>query len=249
MRLLVDIGNSRVKWALEQAGAIGAGPYAFARPGEAPETAFAAAWGGLTPPAAVAVCAVAGRGDAAALAAWTRAQWRLEPFEVRARERAGALVNGYRDPGALGADRWANLLGARALLGAVDAIIVDAGTAVTVDALRADGRHAGGAIVAGLDAGRAGLRAAAPALPAPIDAAALPATGPGEAIGAGTLVGLAAAIERLAAVVGGDLERPRRLLTGGDAERLAPWLGPDWAQEPLLTLRGVLAAAEDACAG
>lgn len=248
MRLLVDIGNSRVKWALARAGAIADGPYAFPRPDDAPDAAFAVAWGALQPPAAVAACAVAGQG-AAALAAWTRAQWQLEPFELRARARAGALVSGYRDPEALGADRWANLLGVRALLGAVDAIVVDAGTAVTVDALHGDGRHAGGAIVAGLDAGRAALRAAAPALPLPADDAALPADTPGGAIGAGTLVGLAGAIERLAAEVGAGLDRPRRLLTGGDAGRLAPLLGPDWTPEPLLTLRGVLAAAEDACAG
>lgn len=248
MRLLVDIGNSRVKWALADAGAIGEGPHAFARPGADADAAFAAAWDALPPPAAVALCA-AGAPHAAALAAWTRARWQLEPLELRPCARAGALVNGYRDPGALGADRWANLLGARALLGAVDVLVVDAGTAVTVDALHADGRHAGGAIVAGLEAGRAGLRAAAPVLPAPVEATALPATGPGEALGAGTLVGLAGAVERLAAAVGTGLERPRCLLTGGDAERLAPWLGPDWRLEPLLTLRGVLAAAEQACAG
>lgn len=249
MKLLVDIGNSRVKWALARAGAITEGPFAFARPGDASDAAFAIAWGALSPPAAVAVCSVAGPGGTDALAAWTRAQWGLAPYELRPCRRAGALVNGYRDPGALGADRWANLLGARALLGAADAIVVDAGTAVTVDALRGDGRHLGGAILAGLEAGRAGLRAAAPALPAAIDDAGLPADTPGGAIGAGTLVGLAGAIERLAAAVGSDLERPRRVVTGGDAGRLAPWLGPDWALEPLLTLRGVLAATERPCAG
>jgi len=249
MKLVVDIGNSRVKWAQADGGRLREGPFGFARPARAPATVYAAEWSDLDAPDAVALCSVAGRQATNAFVSWARTRWGVEPREIRASERAGAIVNAYCEPATLGADRWANLLGVRDLLGAVDAVVVDAGTAVTVDALRGDGRHAGGAILAGLAASRSGLRAAAPALPAVAEDGALPADSTPVALGAGTLVGLAGGIERVTALVATGLDRPRWVLTGGDAERLAPWLGEHWVHEPLLTLRGVLAAEEEACAG
>lgn len=247
MRLLVDIGHCRVKWGLARAGEPD-GPAGFPRPAGDPADAFDAAWSGLRPERVV-VCSVVGAEPVEALGQWVRSVWDIPVVELRARERSGALVNAYPEPAGLGSDRWANLLGARALLGPVDAVVVDAGTAVTVDAVRADGCHLGGAIQAGLQAGRAGLRAAAPALPAEIAEGALPARDTSTAIGAGTLVGLAGAVGRVAAAVGAELSAPRRVLTGGDAGRLAPWLDPGWHHDPALTLRGLATEGDDPCAG
>lgn len=247
MRLLIDIGNSRIKWAVGTVGDLSA-PAGFARPRTDHDDAWERAWGHLSP-AGVTVCTVAGRQSVAVLRDWVERRWGVPFSEVRAREHCGPIVNGYADPASLGADRWVNLLGARAALGPVEAVIVDAGTAVTVDALCADGRHLGGAIFAGLSASRAGLRTAAPALPAAHDEAPLPSDNTAGAIGGGTLIGLAGAIERVAAVVGGRLSAPERILTGGDAERLAPWLDAGWTIDPLLTLRGLLHSGDAACAG
>ncbi len=247
MRLLVDIGNSRIKWALGGAGELSA-PAGFARPRAGQADAWEREWGHLSP-LGVTICSVAGRQSVAGLRDWVERRWAIPFTEVRAREYCGSIINAYRDPSSLGADRWANLLGARAALGPVDSIIVDAGTAVTVDALRADGRHLGGAILAGLSASRAGLRAAAPALPEANDEAPLPSDNTAGAIGGGTLIGLAGAIERVATVVGGRLTAPERILTGGDAERFAPWLDAGWTLDPRLTLRGLLHAGDTACAG
>lgn len=247
MRLLVDIGNSRIKWALAADGELSA-PAGFARPRADHDDAWAREWGHLTPER-VTVCSVAGRQSVAVLRDWVERHWAVPFSELRARERCGTIVNAYADPASLGADRWANLLGARAALGPVDAIIVDAGTAVTVDALTADGRHLGGAIFAGLSASRAGLRSAAPALPASHDEAPLPSDNTAGAIGGGTLVALAGAIERVATAVGGRLTAPERILTGGDAERLVPWLDAGWTADPLLTLRGLLHSGDAVCAG
>ena len=247
MRLLIDIGNSRIKWAAGHGEAVSA-PASLARPGADHAEAFEGAWGHLAP-SGVVVCTVGGRQSVRRLEAWVGARWGLSVHEVRASERCGAIVNAYPDPGSLGADRWANLLGARAVLGAADAVIVDAGTAVTVDALRGDGRHLGGAILAGLSATRCGLRAAAPALPTATEEAPLPSDCTAGAIGGGTLIGLVGAVERVAAAVGKRLAEPRLLLAGGDAERLAPWLESRWRVDPLLTLRGLARAGEQACAG
>ena len=62
----------------------------------------------------------------------------------------GGVTNAYPEPANLGVDRWLDLLGAAALV-QQDAIVVDLGSAITIDLLRADGQHLGGAILPGLD--------------------------------------------------------------------------------------------------
>ena len=62
--------------------------------------------------------------------------------------RIGNVVNAYSNPQSMGVDRWLAMLGA-ARTTRTDAIVVDAGSAITVDLLRADGTHLGGAILPG----------------------------------------------------------------------------------------------------
>ena len=61
----------------------------------------------------------------------------------------GDLRNGYADAAALGVDRWLALIAARALLPNSPCLLASAGSALTLDFLRADGQHLGGFIVAG----------------------------------------------------------------------------------------------------
>jgi type III pantothenate kinase len=60
------------------------------------------------------------------------------------------VINGYRQPERLGDDRWMTLLAAREMA-AGNCIVVDAGSAITLDLLRADGQHLGGAILPGFN--------------------------------------------------------------------------------------------------
>ncbi len=245
MRLLVDLGNSRPKWAWYADGVLD-GPYGLGRAGA---DEFERAWRGLVPREVV-YCSVASAETAAELCRWVAARWALEALAIRPQAQTGAVRNAYREPSALGADRWANLLGARTWVGARDAVMVDAGTAVTVDGLRADGEHIGGAIFAGLAATRAGLAGAAPALPhAAADCAALPSNETRAALAGGTWEAHVGACERVARSVGAALDEPVYLLTGGDGHALATCLGPCWRHDPLLTMRGLLVAREDQCAG
>jgi len=95
--------------------------------------------------------------------------WDVEPRWIVADGQAGGLINGYEQPYRLGSDRWAALIGARqrvlGLAAARPALVVMVGTAVTVDAISADGRFLGGLILPGfglmlkaLEMGTAGLR-------------------------------------------------------------------------------------------
>jgi type III pantothenate kinase len=68
--------------------------------------------------------------------------------QVSSVAKTGRIINAYQQPARMGSDRWFALLGTADSV-AGDAIIVDAGTAITVDLLKSDGRHLGGAIIAG----------------------------------------------------------------------------------------------------
>jgi len=95
--------------------------------------------------------------------------WDVAPRWVVSSAAEAGVTNGYDHPTRLGSDRWIALIGARARLLAAGrrepALVVMVGTAVTVDALDADGRFLGGLILPGhgimlraLEAGTAGLR-------------------------------------------------------------------------------------------
>jgi len=75
------------------------------------------------------------------------------------------LHNGYRDPEQLGADRWHAMIGARARFSNVALLVINAGTATTVDAINGDGRFLGGVIAPGVEMMRAALARGTARLP------------------------------------------------------------------------------------
>ncbi len=65
--------------------------------------------------------------------------------------QALGVISGYQDPKQLGVDRWLALLAANSLFPMKNLLIIDAGTATTIDCLSAHGQHLGGWILAGID--------------------------------------------------------------------------------------------------
>lgn len=141
------------------------------------------------------------------------------PLLIAGRDLPCPLTNRYPDPKTLGADRWVAALAAHRVFG--DAIVVDCGTALTVDAVTAAGVFLGGCIAPGLRTMGAGLAARAPALPplAPEAVPVLPAVTSPDAVNAGTILGFCGMVERLIddlrAATG--LRSARCALTGGEA--------------------------------
>jgi type III pantothenate kinase len=148
--LLVDAGNTRIKWAwLTTDGQLPGGvcPTAEAsglRPG----------WRAARPTRAVVSC-VAGESARADLAGLL-AELGVEAHWVRAAPADHGLINPYRPPEALGADRYAALVGAARRYGR-DCVVVGVGTAMTADMLTAGGAFLGGCIVPGPELMRASL--------------------------------------------------------------------------------------------
>ena len=240
MKLLIDVGNTRVKWVTVVDRAF---QHAVR---QCAHDACATAWAGLHPTRVI-VCSVAA--DAITDGVLAALPTRAPVARFRARVAQAGVISPYAEPASLGDDRWANLIAAHNLHPGRDVVVADAGTAVTIDLLRADGQYVGGAILAGYSALRSGLVAAAPILPASGGRARLPATNTADAVAAGAWYGLAGAIERIARELGGADAGCLRVLTGGDAASLQPLLSPDWQHDPLLTMYGLLAAEEGECAG
>lgn len=126
--------------------------------------------------------------------------------------------------------------------------VVDCGTAVTVDAVDADGRHLGGWIMAGLRTMMKGFDLTLPGLPAPepapetsmkLDPARDSASAIGRGIGLQLIGGVDQALGRLEATLGGQFAC---WLTGGDAPLLVDALDRPVRQEPHLVLRGLALA-------
>ncbi len=245
-RLLVDIGNSRVKYAIEQSGSL-SDPVTLTIDASV-ETHLRAAWaGGVTPDAVI----VANVGDPDMLNRLTSLADELgwpSPVSVRVRRETSRLRVGYDDPDGLGVDRWLGMLGARWSSAADALVVIDAGTAVTLDAVTTSGNHLGGGIVPGLTAMRE-------ALPTPIRPVAdriapqtppFPATNTRDAIDSATLLGLADLITGLRRRLAASLDaEPTVFVTGGDAPNLAPFLGDEIRYEPALVVYGLMALVRE----
>jgi len=240
--LLIDCGNSRLKWvrAVDDAWRPQAVSYTGASLRDVAERAFADA----PQPDSIWVSCVAGESTCAALAQFLSQRFGVAPQRVRATASAAGVHNRYTRPEQLGADRWLALIGARGLTPAACAVI-DCGTAVTVDALNAKGEFVGGVIFPGLRLARASLAQATSALDtAPGSGDDCLARTTADAVAAGTRYGIAGAIERVVREFEATLGPLEWIVTGGDAPQILPLLSAA-RHEPDLVLKGLarLAAA------
>ena len=142
MIVLVDLGNSRLKWAVLQSN----GQLGTMR-AVAHEHARISSLRAGVPVLAVSVAKESVRSRFESM---VRKATGFAPHFVQSETQHGALINGYRDAWRLGADRWVAMIGARALFPRASALlVVDVGTATTLDLVTRDGRHHGGLILPG----------------------------------------------------------------------------------------------------
>ena len=144
--------------------------------------------------------------------------------------------NGYDAPQQLGADRWAALIGARALHSGA-CVVVMAGTATTIDVLDDSGLFRGGLILPGLSLMRAKLASNTADLPQATGRFRPMPTNTDDAIVSGAIHATLGAIERMRATLGADT---LCLLSGGAAAELAPHLGLPYRLIDNLVLEGLM---------
>jgi type III pantothenate kinase len=248
--LAIDIGNTRLKWAL----------YAAPMPAavllhqgavflETIDVLAEQAWKALPTPSSMLGCVVAG--DSVRRRVEEQMElWDIDPHWVVPTLREAGLVNGYDHPNRLGADRWVALAGARSRV--LDeahrsdtpprpALVVMVGTAVTVDALDATGRFLGGLILPGFGLMLKALEMGTAGLKVPTGEVVDFPTNTSDALMSGGAHAIAGAIarqaQRLQARTG---VAPMLLMTGGAAVKLAPILDLPFETVDTLIFEGLL---------
>ena len=247
--LALDVGNTRLKWALYERPLPDAALLAHGaeflenidRLAEGP-------WADLAEPACMLGCVVAG--DAIKRRAQEQMEiWDLVPKWVVPSVAEAGLVNGYDHPSRLGADRWVAMVGARQHMLARSPsprpmVVVMVGTAVTVDAIDTEGRFLGGLILPGhgimlraLESGTAGLHVPTGEVrPFP--------TNTSDALTSGGTYAIAGACERMVQHL---RERtgldPLCIMTGGAGWKMAPSMSVEFALVDNLIFDGLLALA------
>lgn len=247
MMLLVDIGNARIKWATRDADNWKTGE-PLQRQNRAFKDIARPAWKELDAPERVIVSNVAGEDYRKSVQTWVKRRWKVTPEFLPVTERQCGVSNAYAVPQRLGADRWATLLAVHAHYKG-PAVVIDCGTAITIDAIAADGMHLGGLIVPGMDLMVSALTEHAPGIQieeADNQEISLLGSSTEAAVSGGVLYTAIALVERVFMDLQGELgNRTNLLLTGGDATRILPLLGSRPEYVPDLVLKGLAVYAEE----
>lgn len=257
--LLLDAGNTRLKWALSERGQFsrhGAFAYSWADLSAQFETEWAAlmAQHGVD---RLVLSNVAGEQLEVPLQQWLADLMKESepPFQecvpltieqVTAQMQALGVQCAYEEPAQLGSDRWAALIAARHYIGGA-CCVIDAGTALTIDVLNAEGVHVGGLIAPGMTMMRESLQANTAQVET--DNAACSSLFCGRdtatAVQAGIMAALAGAVQQaLAQCLEQGLQSLTCVVTGGDAQALLPVLPEQSLFEPEWVLKGLSIIAD-----
>jgi type III pantothenate kinase len=247
MILVIDVGNTRLKWAwLTNTGL--SDQQAVVHRDAKPDVWSATLFHSTQKPSRVLVSNVAGSEMARNLSRLTKKAFNVEAEMITATAQFDGLTNGYLDPTLLGADRWLALIGAWTRVKSA-LCVVDAGTAVKVDSVDADGQHLGGLIAPGIHMMREALmhktsdiaKAASQSSPS---LAGVLANNTVAAVSRGAVFALAGMADRAAEVIEQNAGRtPKLLITGGDATIIAGAMRSHGETVPDLVLQGLAVIA------
>jgi len=246
--LLVDMGNTRVKWTYVVDGRMGrqrAGASANWTAQDYSHRVIGSQKSEAGRVDRIVVSSVAGRPAERMLIAAARKAGAPRPEFVRSQRRAGGITTAYLEPWRLGVDRFLAAIGAYHHSGGRAVLVVNVGTAITLDLVGTDGSHYGGAIAPGPElmihsllqqtsgirrrsrGGKAGSRQ-------------LFARATRTAIGEGARYAAAALVDRAIEEARRMLGRkPSVLLTGGGSSTLEPLMRSAYLRVPDLVLRGL----------
>ena len=248
--LAVDVGNTRLKWAL----------YDEPRPGSQLQAQGAeflenigkladGPWSALAEPGRMLGCTVAAHAVKHQVEEQMEELWDVAPQWVFASSEEAGLVNGDDHPMRLGADRWVAMIGAwHRMLGQGaprPLVVVMVGTAVTVEAVSSRGAFLGGLILPGhgimlraLEAGTAGLHV-------PTGEVSEFPTNTSDALTSGGTYAIAGAVERMVQHVRKHCgAEPACYMTGGAGWKMAPSMSVEFELVDSLIFDGLLEIAQ-----
>ena len=243
-KLLVDIGNTRVKWMLVESDSVN-GHNIFSWLPEKLETTLISQWRDLARPDAVYVSNVAGETIRNILTRCCEDYWQVTPFYAAVTDRCCGVTNCYSEPDRLGVDRWLAMIAGWNLC-KNRVCIIDCGSAITLDVIDSDGLHQGGMIAPGLALSGRALTDHTHALTVAQEKYfSLLANNTEDAINSGCyhqfIGGIQHMIEEIQQQFGEDMEY---IITGGDAELALAGLETKMRYVPDLILQGLILSSK-----
>jgi type III pantothenate kinase len=243
MYLLIDIGNSRLKWNLydpEKSRFL-----ASAR-GESWDNNNLSqlindCWTALPTISAALVASVAGDHADSVIAQWLHNHAAVNAEFIRSPRQAFGVTNAYENPPQLGVDRWLAMVAATRLAPSQPVCVVDCGTAITIDSVDGNGGHLGGTIIPGRAAMRTVLaRAPGVALSHQLSQRNMFGKNTNDGLNNGIFYAVVAYINFAAGEIEKSLQQPvYKIITGGDANNIQPHLMHSFRHEPDLVLQGL----------
>lgn len=233
--LMIDLGNSRLSWALYSGTAISApasAPVAAGLPLEVTNE-----WQRIAP-LPVYIANVAGTRSLQMLCRWFETHWNIRPVALHSQRQAHGVTNAYQQLESLGVDRWLGLVGARSI-NQLPVCVADCGSAVTIDVMDGNGMHQGGVIAPGYGMMLASLKqgTAIPDFTALSGIQGLLGKSTSECILSGCANTIAAIIDR---VMRSGPRQQQLIMTGGDAAMISPLLEHPSTLIPDLVFRGMV---------
>lgn len=253
MRLLIDQGNTRLKWLLvsESKSVWKCGVFDYhSKPLSALFFELAEEHSVLADEVEqVAVATVAGVGQLLQLQQFSKDYFRQTAWVAHSEHSWANLKNSYSDVSKMGVDRWLACIGAEVAKPQAPKIVVDVGSAITVECLASNGQHLGGYIGPGLRLLQSSLFGGTASIEAEVNASAgalRPGKNTQDAVTAAALqmcVGLVkGALDEMHAIHLEPDQAPFLIFTGGDGRYLQPFFSES-VLSPHLVLEGLAVRA------
>lgn len=220
MRLLVDVGNTQVKYVFQ-------GKESDSKLSNVVYVDYQAfqhqlAQGIFSAVNEVVVANVHASEVLDAIEHWAR-KYNIACLQVHSSAKAFGITSSYLEPGSLGVDRWLAMVGAKRLFPEQNLLIIDAGTATTIDLLAANGEHLGGWIMPGVQVLFSSLLARTNKIVATPKAKASVAFGTDSSscLNHGSWAMTIGAIKEAISQANGLLNLDKVLITGGNAQEIS----------------------------
>ncbi len=255
MKLFIDIGNRRIKWATSGQLETASRRNRYGK--EIQEQVVDAApenlrqnlgrqFEALARPEKIVISSVSGPSACHAVIALCRELWQRQPEMLQAGAQFGPLKNRYHPPHSLGIDRWAALVAADHMREGERVAVVDAGTAITIDFIESDGNFPGGMIFPGIATMIRSLNLSTdqiqvhPAIPADRTKLQITNNTTQCAVANGVVLSVVATIDRAIEMFESEPgSKPGVFVTGGDAGIVEGLSGHEMRVEPALVLVGI----------
>jgi len=247
MILLIDVGNTAIKWATSEDLVNLNNPDAEYYVRSQFSDVLESRWLDMVAPQRIMVSNVAGQEIEESLMLWTRNHWQINPEFVYVEDNTCEVKLAYQEISQFGVDRWLAIIAAWKKFGNA-VCIVDCGTAITIDGVSDTGRHLGGMILPGIQLMQQSLVEHAQGISEieNIQGNSELANNTQQGVASGSTMAVVSLVNRLV----NDMQteygnKVSCVITGGGAQQVSHLLELDFEFDPHLVLQGIAWVAKE----